>query len=239
MNEPDQNAAPQVLEGAPEEPQVLALPRSAVLRGESYRRLLAEGHAFEQELQRLRESDRGKLSALRRNVGETLGSARNVAWIHGRLWGLRRRHEEQFFLLATIFDWNRKPSIRGDFGESMRRLAEGSSQEAVERRFRVLLDADFDRIWDAQEGMKSGGGELAFRLRQMVKLAASREIGVNWPLLLADLCFWDAPGKPVQKKWARNFYAPSLNIEDNQASSAATSTSNASQSASQGDTNAD
>lgn len=60
----------------------------------------------------------------------------------------------------------------------------------------ILLDAELD----------AGGGELAFRLRQTVKLLTSNEILINWPLLLVDLLEWDRFDKGVQKRWARSFY---------------------------------
>jgi len=187
---------------------------SAQLRGEKWQSLQRDALQFMGDLETLRDRDRGALAALRRNAGATLENARGVAWIHGRLQGVRRAYDEKYFLVATLFDWNRKRPSSGDFGTTMRMLADKAGAEAVERRFLVLLDAAFDPLFDAQDGFKTGGGELAFRLRQMVKLAASKEIGINWPILLADLCFWDAPDKRVQKKWARNFYAPGLRDEN-------------------------
>lgn len=194
---------------------------SSSLRFARWQRVLDDGRTFVGELETLRERDRGAMAALRRNAGETLEDARGVAWMHGRLYReLRRKNDEMYFLVATLFDWNRKRSIGGgDVGVTMRLLAQEAGEEAIERRFLALLDAEFDDIHDAQDGFKKGGGELAFRLRQMVKLAASSEIGLNWAVLLADLCCWNTPGKPVQKKWARNFYAPNLNITDEDESS--------------------
>ena len=189
--------------------QAASVPKSSQLGGPRWNGVLQDARKFVSELETLRDEDRGAFAALRRNAGQTLDSARGAAWIYGRLYSTTRRtHDEKYFLVATLFDLNRRRPIGGDMGATMRLLAQNAGEEAVKRRFGILLDADFDRIYDAQDGSKTGGGELTFRLRQMVKLAASKEVGINWAVLLADLCCWDAPGKSVQKKWARNFYTP-------------------------------
>ncbi|MDQ3814699.1 MAG: type I-E CRISPR-associated protein Cse2/CasB [Armatimonadota bacterium] len=191
---------------------VPSAPKSALLRTKQWQDVVGDGEKFIEELKSLRERDRGAFAALRRNAGNTLETARGVAWIEGRLFGLRRRYDEQYFLIATLFDLNRERPIPGDFGETMRLVRQDSS-DSFERRFLVLLDSQFDSFYDALDGPKIGGGELAYRLGQMVKLAASKKVGINWPVLLADLCCWGLEGKPVQKKWARHFYAPYLEAE--------------------------
>jgi CRISPR system Cascade subunit CasB len=161
------------------------------------------------ELEELRERDRGRIAQLRRNAGETL-PGRGTAWVYGYLYAPRRqRYAEIYFLVATLFDLNRKRFLLGDFGRTMRRMVTGTSEESLKRRFRILLDATFDRIHDPlneSAPWQEGGGELAFRLRQMVKLLASKEVGVDWAPLLVDVCQWSRPDKRVQKKWARSFF---------------------------------
>lgn len=162
---------------------------------------LAPASAF---VQRVRGLDRGELAALKRNAGNTLAQARSAAWFYRLLDDDARRHDtEIFFLVATLIGLN-KFNAGGDFGSSMKRLASVMSRDAVDRRFRILLDAQFDLV----EGYRPGGGELAYRLRQMVKLAAAKEVGVDWPQLLLDLRNWNRPDKRVQRKWAESFYAP-------------------------------
>jgi CRISPR type I-E-associated protein CasB/Cse2 len=164
-----------------------------------------EAQKFVQRLKVMREARSGDLALLRRNAGETLSTSRNVLSVFYKLQPPRGRHSEKYFLIATLFDLNRARPVSGDFGETMRIVA-GNSSASFERRFLVLLDAEFESTVDAFDGYGSGGGELAYRLRQMVKLAASKDAGINWPVLLADLCWWDDLRKPVQKKWASNFY---------------------------------
>ena len=93
-------------------------------------------------------------------------------------------------------------TFSGDFGQSLRQVSVLGNPDGVERRFRILLDAELDLI----DGFKPGGGELTFRLRQAVKLAAAQDVGANWALLLRHLSHWNNTRKWVQKLWARNFY---------------------------------
>ena len=171
----------------------VAAPTAADLRMDAAREFIA----------RVRGLDRGELAALKRNAGNTLGEARGVPWFYRLLDEDGRRNPEIPFLVATLLGLN-KHSASGDFGQSMHLLSFQHGAEAVDRRFRILLDSEFELV----DGWKPAGGELAYRLRQMVKLAASREVGLDWAQLLLDLRRWNMPGKPVQRRWAESFYAP-------------------------------
>lgn len=161
----------------------------------------AAAEAFCRQLEKL---DRGERAILKRNAGNTLAEARNAAWFYRELPDEGWKQPELYFLVATLYGHNPRTG-RGNFGDAMRRLKQRCDTETTERRFRVLLDADFDR----EDGMPAGG-ELAFRLRQLVRLTASHEVGMDWPQLLLDLSDWGRPGKRVQKAWAKSFYAPEL-----------------------------
>ena len=151
-------------------------------------------HAFVGRVQAL---GRGELAALKRNAGNTMVEARGVPWF-ARL--MRTEDEwansEICFLVATLVGLN-KHGFTGSLGRSAKRLAGVRSAESVDRRFRILLDSDFSR----------DGGQLSYRLRQMVKLLASSDIGVDWAQLLVDLRQWNWSGKPVQQRWAKHFYS--------------------------------
>jgi CRISPR system Cascade subunit CasB len=182
-------------------------------RSTSWRdRALADARDFIAELEKLRQTKRGLMAQLRRNAGETL-PGHGTAWFYDYLRSSRRqRFAEIHFLVATLFDLNRKRSLSGDFGHAVARARTPTNDESLKRRFRILLDAVFDTIFDPlNEGApwQEGGGELAFRLRQMVKLLASKEIGVDWAQLLLDLSQWSHPDRRVQKMWARSFFTPS------------------------------
>ncbi len=145
----------------------------------------------------------GELAILKRNAGNTIAESRKAMWIFRYLDGLELYKQEIYFLAATLMPLNPpgKYFPQKDFGSTMRRIGvKRNDSEAVERRFRILLDST--------EEYPHSGGSLAFHLRQAVKLAASHEVGVNWAQLLADLLHWRNSRKWVQKRWAASFYAP-------------------------------
>ena len=167
----------------------------------------------------LAQCERGELASLKRNAGETL-PGRGVAWFPRLLRSqTAKRNEEIFFLVATLYDLNRKPKVFGNLGSTLREAAKRAGEGGIGRRFHLLLDASFDVIVDATNPdapVQSGGGEMAFRLRQLVKLCASKDVGIDWPQLLADLCRWNMPGKRIQKKWARAYFGQSADATPNE-----------------------
>src|SRR5690349_3709770 len=121
----------------------------------------------------LKEKDRGKFATLKRNAGNTIAEARDSTWFYRFLSRYAHGYDDEiYFLVATLIPLNKKTAT-GDMGQSLRQLATKPrvNGDSVERRFAILLDADFNYI----DG-KSAGGELAFRLRQLVKLAGSHEV---------------------------------------------------------------
>lgn len=153
------------------------------------------------------KDQKGRLATLRRSAGEPLSGARGVfPWIFALLNRFPYMGDEPMFLTATLLAFDRpflegRGGFDGSFGKTMSVLkAQGSaSEESLERRFAILLDADFDP--------STGTGELPFRLRQTVKLVISKEGRIDWPRLLRDLRRWNLPDKPVQKRWAKDFYS--------------------------------
>lgn len=145
--------------------------------------------------------ERGELAKLRRSAGHTLSQAGATMGLFYRLLPSRAyRQEEIFFLVATLYPLNPR-QLKGDFGTTMAALRSAASLSTLDRRMAILLDSDFDQIDD-----KVGGGSLSYRLRQLVKYAASKQVGVDWARLLADLLYWTNSEKRVQKRWARSYY---------------------------------
>ena len=187
-------------------------------------------HAFVGIVRGWDETQKGRLAVLRRNAGEPLADARGVMWIYDLLNRFSSVYGyETLFLTATLIALDRpflkkERSFTGSLGRTMAvmKAAPGANVESLERRFAILLDADYDP--------QTGEGELPFRLRQTVKLIVSSGAGIDWPQLLSDLRGWNDPDKTVQKRWAKHFYAPALKAEDAQTEE---------QTQTQGDTNAD
>lgn len=169
---------------------------------------------------RLGELGRGDLAILRRNAGNTLGQSRDALGLFYRLLppALSGTYDEEvFFLAATLFAVNPTHG-EGDFGAAMKAVdrargggshAPDSAETPVDRRMRVLLDSQFERV----DG-RPGGGEIAYRLRQCVRLAASVGVGFDGPLLLRDLRRWEHPDRYVQKRWARSYFSAGQSAQD-------------------------
>lgn len=167
---------------------------------------LDDARDFVQTLAGWRDSNRGRLAQLKRNVGEPL-PGRGVSWFYSVLYAgnAKRRlsYPDQHFLIATLFDLNRSTPDFGasnarSVGASMRLAVNaGANEESTGRRLQILLDADFE------EGAAS---ELAFRLRQTVQWLNGQKIGLDYAQTLLDLCSWSHPDRFVQKRWARDFY---------------------------------
>lgn len=96
------------------------------------------------------------------------------------------------YLVAGLWaqhHWDGSP--RGhSLGAACAAFAASREGSSTERRFIAVLDADHD--------------QLPHRLRQMVALL--EEIPLDWSNLLRDLLGWSVPDKPVQNRWAREFY---------------------------------
>ena len=158
----------------------------------------------EEFIERVEKLDTGKLAALRRGCGERDPVEGRCPWLGGYIHGAAS--EASAFLVASLLAQYKTADIRagrhrfnGDFGATWKQAVASSDSESIRRRFHILLDADYDP-W-------TGDGDLPYRLRQMVRYAASKGIGIEWPMLLTHLKFWNQPQKRVQKRWARSFFA--------------------------------
>ncbi|MFZ5824075.1 MAG: type I-E CRISPR-associated protein Cse2/CasB [Bacillota bacterium] len=154
-------------------------------------------------LANLKELDRGALAVLRRSAGLRIAEARSAMGLFYRMLPpVRPGDEEIYFLVATLFPLNDQ-EFTGDFGATMRAVKRALDRDSIDRRMAILLDSEFER------GSRSGG-ELPYRLRQAVQLAAGARVGVDWARLLEDLLQWNREGRPVQKRWARSYFQEHL-----------------------------
>lgn len=157
-------------------------------------------------VEKLSKLGTGDIAILKRNAGNTLAESHGAIAGFYRIipYGLPKYNEEIFFLVATLYGLNKYPTSKNfDFGKTMRKVKDHpKSSESVDKRIIALLDSDFDIIGSYHPG----GGELAYRLRQCVKLANSKEVGVDWIKLLEDLQKWRNDGKYVQKRWAKSYF---------------------------------
>ncbi|MHB0999621.1 MAG: type I-E CRISPR-associated protein Cse2/CasB [Armatimonadota bacterium] len=162
-------------------------------------------------LNTLKKLDKGQLAQLKRNAGNPVSEARGISWFYGLLesFHVKEREENLYLLIASLMAMDKNAlsdnprSFSGNFGKTMLQVKKDSSGDGIDRRFGILLDAQFDN---------TGSGELAFRLRQMVRMVLSKGVGIDWSQLLYDLRRWDSADKWVQKKWARAYYTPDLPV---------------------------
>lgn len=155
-----------------------------------------------------RDAARADLARLRRCAGRSLAECPEIFQLFYRLLPYRvrgdDREEERYFLAATLFALDPRMSSARDFGVTVGAVAgsRGGGREGIDRRMAVLLDAPAD--------------DLAFRLRQVVALAAAADIGINWRSLLSDLLWWDQPARRVQRRWARSYFGGALALAPEQ-----------------------
>lgn len=154
-------------------------------------------------IERVEKLGRGELAQLRRAAGDRLSDRSELLWFTG----LTRSPETEAvdFLVATLLAQYKTVDIQagkhrrsGNFGAAWKRAIGPNPSESIRRRFHILLNSDL---------LPNGSGDLPYRLRQMVRYAAAKDVGLDWPQLLRDLKRWPYPEKRPQKEWARAFFA--------------------------------
>lgn len=156
---------------------------------------------FVANLERLDAAGRARL---KRNAGRSLGEARDVHRVFfqalpyelvGRTWD-----EETYFLVATLFPMADSRGGGVSLGGTLRQVRHSRESASIDRRFQTLIDSDRE--------------QLPFRLRQAVRLAAASEQAIDWAQLLEDLQRWDWDGKPIQLRWAKDYFVGRLEATD-------------------------
>ncbi len=162
----------------------------------------------EEFVNNLKTLERADLAVLKRNAGRAVAESRGAMGLFYRVLPQQivgSISEDIYFLVATLYPLNSQDHD-GDIGATMRavKTLRGKTKEndSMDRRMNALLDSEFD----PGSGMPSGGGEMAYRLRQAVKLAAAAGVGINWQKLTEDLAFWSHPDRRARKRWARSYY---------------------------------
>lgn len=143
--------------------------------------------------------DRAALARLRRGLsrpaGEDVGVIPYVQPWLGR--DADERLTRAAYLVASLFALHPE-SAAGSLGASFRALSLKPNQEqGAQRRLVSLLNANFE--------------ELPRRLRQAVTLLRAHDVGLDWPRLLRDILYWRPPRRPVQRRWASDFWSESEN----------------------------
>ncbi len=159
-------------------------------------------HPFIEYLEKLRDNEeRGALAALRRGLGQPVGSAHEmyryiVPWLDDQSSAAQ---EEGYFLVASLFAYHPQPGGVGNLGASFARARDPQGDDtAIERRFTALLSAHRE--------------DLPFYLRQAISFLRAKEVPVDYHQLLRDLWAWERDY--VQRNWARAFWGRAPKPED-------------------------
>ncbi len=147
------------------------------------------------------KDDRGALATIRRSFTRSETDFNVLAVIGKYMPGdLSIREIRTHMLVAGLFSINPVHSDKEyfDFGATLSSLRaelqnSNSGADGLERKFSSLLNSEID--------------DLPFKLRQLMRFIAGKNIPVNYHILLSDLLRWGASDKYVQLGWARSFWS--------------------------------
>jgi len=141
----------------------------------------------------LGELPRGDLAKLSR--GSRTASGQAFGAFYKALPYQLAKHEDALLVVAMAYSVCKGGNrLAGSFGKTARAIKAIGGSGSLDRRFKTLLDSNLDN------------GELEYRLIQMVRMAKSKDIGMDWKQLARDLIDWNRDGKPVQKRWALDYF---------------------------------
>jgi CRISPR type I-E-associated protein CasB/Cse2 len=152
------------------------------------------------------DNARGKLANLRYAMRDQLHAEYPVGRVFPALALIKKTGNAEYLsddaernewrtLIAGLFGfaYDNIEHTRGvSLGYALRTLYEARENDSLERRFMSLLNADAEH--------------LPGHLRQSISLLKAESIGLDWEMLLHDVCSWNAPGKYIQKKWIQHYY---------------------------------
>ena len=143
------------------------------------------------------KEDRGRMAALRRGLSE---ATQREAWpviasLGQDIGQIAPRTVAALFAVHPLVD-----AQAYSFGTSCRRIAtdngrEPAIPESFERRFRRLLACD-------------SAGDVAGQLAAWVRLAAAKNVGLNYEELFKVLVGWPYAADRTKLRWARDFWSP-------------------------------
>jgi CRISPR system Cascade subunit CasB len=165
----------------------------------------SEAFTVIQQLEERAALDTAVLAVLRRSASYNPGLYPPAfPYVEPLIYGHGEWRRQATYLTAACWAKSRRQRDVSDLGrgQSLASALRSLNQDPtnplasknIEKRFTALLDADVD--------------ELPWRLRQITAVLDAADITVDWPSLLADLWRWNHPNRPVQVRWARQFWAP-------------------------------
>jgi hypothetical protein len=194
---------------------------------------MSNNDPFIRYLYSLKHENTGTLAALRRACGQRLAESRNCQWfasisqrpVDFLTTNLAAQYSSEKIRNDKRWPFGGKGNIGVAWAEYCRRrkkkedpatfyanrqnaLASGRSPAnipSIHERFRTLLDAELEL---------DGTGELAYRLRGLVRMLVAEDIPIDVIQLAYDLRGWRAESRCVQEHWAKAFYGPPIGAAD-------------------------
>jgi len=189
---------------------------------------------FIRYLYSLKYEDTGTLAAFRRACGQRLATSRNCQWFasvstrpadfltvtlvaqysaaqiqegkHHKNYERRGSIGAAWASYCSKSDPEKDPAVF--YRKRQEDLEKGKTPKpppSIHERFRTIFDAEMDL---------DGTGELAHRLRGLVRMLVAEDVPVDVIQLAYDLRGWRAESRYVQECWARAFYSPSNGKSD-------------------------
>jgi len=163
---------------------------------------------FLKSVQRNVDKDNAAKAALKRALTGEARHLRAVYPIVLRSLSGTDYNQNEWIFVACLLAYYPQPLDRDkpcNFGQSAGVLASKTDSEGADRRFRALLDTSLE--------------DLRSPLSALVRLMKSKDIAIDYPKLIVDLCRWEHPDQYIQDQWARAFWgAPEPPKEKQEAS---------------------
>lgn len=148
-----------------------------------------------ESIERNIKNDNGAKASLKRVL---TGEPRHIRAVYSivlpYLGGIEYNLDEWIFVAALLAYYPQKLDRASpkNFGSSASGLASATNSEGADRRFRALLDTSLEDI----------RSPLSALIRQM----KTKDIMVDYPKLIVDLCQWNHPNQYIQDEWAKSFW---------------------------------
>lgn len=141
------------------------------------------------------QHNRRVFAELRRGLGEAPGTVaeayRHIVQYLSQ--DCDRWTERAYYLAATLFALHPQEGGAGiSLGHALRQVRAKTESESIEHRFVALLNAHPD--------------DIAEHLRHLISLIRSKNIPIDWHLLLDHLLHLRSESAYVQRQWARDFW---------------------------------
>jgi CRISPR system Cascade subunit CasB len=158
-----------------------------------------------ESIERNIKNDNGAKASLKRVL---TGEPRHIRAVYSivlpSLGSIEYNLDEWIFVAALLAYYPQKLDRTSpkNFGSSARGLAGENSSEGTDRRFRALLDTSLEDI----------RSPLSALIRQM----KTKDIAIDYPKLIVDLCQWNHSDQYVQDQWAKSFWGYQPPKDDSQ-----------------------